>query len=158
MIKGIHHIAIHTPDLERTSIFYRDAFGFVPVGEVFEWQGSVEIDAALGVSGSRARTQMLNAGNCFIEVFQYASPPSRVKQPLAPNDRGYTHFAIDVIDIEAEMVRLEQLGMRFASGQPLDGGTVKSVYGYDLDGNVVELQELSVDHPAYAGLSKIDSN
>ena len=32
MIRGIHHVAISTPDLDRMTAFYRDGLGFVEIG------------------------------------------------------------------------------------------------------------------------------
>lgn len=147
MIRGIHHVAMHTADLARAATFYREAFGFLPMGEAFAWSDNPEIDRAIGVPGSAARSQMLASGNCFVEIFEYASPAPVQATPLSPSDRGYTHFALDVTDIEAEMARLAGLGMRFATDVPLTGDGIRAVYGYDLDGNVVELQELAKDHP-----------
>jgi glyoxylase I family protein len=155
MIRGIHHVAMHTADLDRIAKFYREAFGFKPVGGVVAWSDNPEIDRTIGVPGSAARSQMLASGNCYVEIFEYASPPAVQTAPLRPSDRGYTHFALDVTEIELEMARLAGLGMRFATDLPLSGDGLRAVYGYDLDGNVIELQELAQDHPfALARLPK----
>ncbi len=146
MIHGIHHVAIHTADLDRLMAFYCEAFGFQPANAIFAWADEPAFDEAIGVPGSAARTVMLRAGNCHIEIFEYASPPPREAPPLRPNDRGYTHFCVDVTDIAAEYDRLRAIGMRFAKDRPADFGDIKAVYGYDPDGNVIELQELSRDH------------
>lgn len=148
MIRGIHHTAISTPDLERALAFYRDVLGFVEVND-FTWPiGSTAIDGIVGLKDSSARTVMLNAGNAMIEFFQYESPPPKPGDPTRPvSDHGITHFCLDVRDIEAEYERLVAAGMTFHC-PPQDLGEVKATYGRDPDGNVIELQEvLNPDNP-----------
>ena len=146
MIRGIHHVAINSPNIDRAIAFYRDAFGFEPVSVEYSWKNMPEMDAALGMTGSAARTRMLRAGNCYIEVFEYSSPPPRGGGALRPHDHGYTHFAVDVTGIRSEIARLKTLGMTFPSVDPLDTGPIKAIYGKDPDGNIIELQELASDH------------
>lgn len=64
MIRGIHHVAMHTADLGRIAAFYQEPFGFMPVGKVFAWSGNSEIDRTIGVPSSAARSQIFAAGNC----------------------------------------------------------------------------------------------
>lgn len=146
MIRGIHHVAVHTHDLDRMLAFYRDVLGFVPVTEEFSWRDSPVFDAVIGVPGSAAKTRMLKAGNLYLEIFQYEAPAAREAEPLRPNDRGYTHFALDVTDIDNEFVRLQAAGMKFAHVELLDGGNIKAIYGKDPDGNIIEMQQVSADH------------
>jgi catechol 2,3-dioxygenase-like lactoylglutathione lyase family enzyme len=154
MIRGIHHIAINTANFQAMIDFYQQALGFERIGEEFRWQDNALIDAVVGVEGSAARTAMLKAGNLYFEVFEYAAPPPRDGAPLRPHDRGYTHFALDVTDIEAEQQRLIAAGMTFLRTVPDGHGGIRAIYGKDPDGNVVEIQQLSDDHPyALAKLS-----
>jgi glyoxylase I family protein len=141
MIRGIHHIALHTPNFDAMVTFYREAFGFEPVDDDFRWSPNPEMDGRMGVAGSAARTQMLKSGNCYIELFDYATPPSRDAGPARPQDHGYTHFGVDVSDIAAESERLAKLGMTFSMPLPIDFSVYKFVYGKDPDGNVIELLE-----------------
>ncbi|MDR3417179.1 MAG: VOC family protein [Nevskia sp.] len=141
MIRGIHHVAVHVHDLERMMRFYREAFGFEVVGEPFGWQESEFIDRIVDVPGSAARGAMLRAGTCYLELFQYSVPAPTVTRALRPYDKGYTHFCLDVTDIEHEFERLKGLGMSFSQPGPIDVGHVKSIYGRDPEGNLVELQQ-----------------
>ena len=141
MIRGIHHVAVHVRDMDRMVDFYQKAFGFELVGEPFAWSDDELIDRIVSVPGSAARGAMLRAGSCYLELFQYSAPPPQSTRPLEPFDRGYTHFCVDVTDIEAEVERLRGLGMRFEQPGPIDVGHVKSLYGRDPEGNVVEIQE-----------------
>jgi catechol 2,3-dioxygenase-like lactoylglutathione lyase family enzyme len=142
MINGIHHVAVSTNDIERLLRFYCDVLGFELVSRL-GWDSSEINDSIIGLRGSAARQAMLRAGNVYLEIFQYLRPEPQSERPLRPNDRGYTHFALDVTDIDAEYARLSAAGMTFTREPPvLRGGGLRAVYGYDPDGNIIELQEV----------------
>lgn len=142
MIRGIHHVSIHCHDLDRMMVFYRDAFGFEIVGEPFQWANEPVLDVLVDVPGSAARGAMLRAGTCYIEMFEWQNPAPSSDRALNPYDKGYTHFCVDVAeDIEGEFERLKGLGMTFGAPAPIDMGHVKSVYGRDPEGNIIELQQ-----------------
>jgi glyoxylase I family protein len=141
MIRGIHHVAVHVRDMDRMMRFYQDAFGFEVVGEPFDWQDSEFIDRIVDVPNSAARGAMLRAGTCYMEIFQYRAPAPTVTKGLQPYDKGYTHFCVDCTDIETEYQRLKGLGMTFSQPGPIDVGHVKSIYGRDPEGNLIELQQ-----------------
>lgn len=149
MIRGIHHVAIHVHDMDRMIRFYNEAFGFEVVGEPFSWQNDEFIDRIVDVPGSAARGAMLRAGTCYIEMFQYSAPAPSVTQGLNPYDKGYTHFCVDVTEIEYEFERLKKLGMTFSQPGPIDVGHVKTIYGRDPEGNLIEIQQTqeSCDFP-----------
>ena len=88
---------------------------------------------------------MLRSGNCYLELFQYSAPQPTSTRPLQPFDRGYTHFCVDVTEIEKEYGRLKALGMAFSQPGPIDAGHVKSIYGRDPEGNLIEIQQTE-DH------------
>ncbi len=141
MIRGIHHVAVHAHDLDRMIGFYRDAFGFELVGEPFGWEKDDFIDSIVDVPNSSARGAMLRAGTCYMELFQYSAPEPESDRPLQPYDKGYTHFCVDVTDIESEFERLKTLGMTFNQPGPIDVGHVKTIYGRDPEGNLIEIQQ-----------------
>ena len=143
MIHGIHHAAISTPDLERALGFYRDLLGAEVVTD-FEWPAGLEVaDRIVGLQGSSARAVMLRLGNAMIELFEFHSPTPQAGDPERPVcNHGITHICLDVTDIDAEYERLREAGMRF-NCPPQDLGAVRSTYGRDPDGNVIELQEVT---------------
>ena len=143
MIRGIHHTAISTGNLERALEFYRDLLGFRVLFE-FAWPAGTEIaDRITALQQSSARAVMLHAGNAIIELFEYASPTPRPGDPRRPvADHGITHICLDVTDLDAEYERLRKAGMTFHC-PPQDLGTgLRTTYGRDPDGNVIELQEV----------------
>lgn len=142
MINGINHIAICTSNMDRMVEFYRDLIGFTEVARG-GWENDERIDSIIGLKGSAAKQVMLRAGNVYLELFQYSAPQHRPEDPLRPNDRGYTHLAIDVTGIDEEYERLTKAGIRFNRAPPeLRGGKIRAIYGKDPDGNVIEMQEV----------------
>ncbi|MET7998933.1 VOC family protein [Amycolatopsis sp. NPDC005232] len=142
MIRGIHHIGIHTLDLDRLKSFYEKAFGFEAVGEEFDLKDEPVASLVVGLPGAAARVVMMKAQNCFIELFEWSSPAGGPLSPRKANDFGYTHFMIDVSDIDAEYDRLAELGMTFVHPSAVRFGNNASVYGKDPDGNIIELGEI----------------
>tara|TARA_B110000014_G_C20059608_1_gene551724 strand:- start:516 stop:989 length:474 start_codon:yes stop_codon:yes gene_type:complete len=144
MIRGVHHIALSTSDLDRLVSFYCDNFQFEVVYRS-QWRQSPVIDRLVGLEGSAARTAMLGAGNTHIEIFEFLEPKgveAETDRPVC--DHGYTHFCLEVDDIEAEYERLLSGGMRFHCPpvDTRDSGSLLATYGRDPDGNVIELIEI----------------
>jgi glyoxylase I family protein len=156
MITGIHHVAVHVRDLERMVRFYEEAFGFQQVGEQFSWREIPMMDQILDVADSAARGCMLRAGSCYMELFEFSAPEPISARALRPFDKGYTHFCVDVTDIEHEYERLKTVGMTFGHPHPLDAGHVKTIYGQDPEGNVIEIQQ-TANHCEFR-LDKLPAN
>lgn len=143
MIRGIHHVGINCRDIERMKTFYCEAFGFETLDEGFGWENAPVMDHIVDVRGSAARGLMLRAGNCYLELFQYSAPLPDMPKPKRPYDRGYTHFCVDVTDIATDIVFLKRCGMTFNGRDFVDMGSVQTVYGYDPEGNVIEVQQIA---------------
>ena len=141
MIRGIHHVGINCHDMARMQRFYGEAFGFQPVDEGFGWADEPMMDHIVDVPGSAARGVMLRAGTCYLELFQYSAPPPESPKPQRPHDIGYTHFCVDVTEIEKDIPFLVSCGMTFNDRDFVDVGHVKTIYGYDPEGNVIEVQQ-----------------
>jgi glyoxylase I family protein len=143
MIRGVHHVAISTANLERALEFYRDILGLKVVFEL-GWPAGTEVaDKITALKGSSAKWAVLTAGNAMIELFEYASPAPKQADPHRPVcDHGITHICLDVKDVDSEYERLKAAGMTFhCPPQNLDS-VVRTTYGRDPDGNVIELQEI----------------
>jgi catechol 2,3-dioxygenase-like lactoylglutathione lyase family enzyme len=147
VIRGIHHVGINCRDIDRMVRFYEEAFGFVKVDEDgFAWADEPMMDHIVDVKGSAAKGRMMRAGTCYIELFQYSAPPPVKDLPQKPNDRGYTHFCIDVTDMENDIEHLKKCGMTFNERDFVDVGHVKTIYAYDPEGNVIEVQQTAPDN------------
>lgn len=156
MILGIHHAAISTPDLDRALAFYCDILGFTVASRMNWPQGTALPDTILGVRNTAARMAKLRAGNCFLEMFEFSSPPPH-RPERGIQDHGITHLCLHVRDLESEVARLQAAGITFRS-DPQRRPTHASVYGHDPDGNVLELLEVMDDsHPfSFATLGQKD--
>jgi glyoxylase I family protein len=143
MIKGFHHAALSTPDLDRCVRFYTEVIG-CEVAWTFGWPaGSDAADQVTGLPQSAARAAMLRLQGSFIEVFEFISPRGAAAPAARPVcDHGITHLCLEVRDIHAEYARLSAAGVRFhCPPQRQDTGWV--TYGRDCDGNVLELLEFT---------------
>lgn len=140
MIRGIHHVGLHTRNMRRMLDFYHKGLGFEVVYDG-EWRDNEHVDNIVDVKNSAGRVVVLRAGNLHIELLEYSAPAPRVAEPLRASDHGYTHICFDVTDADAAWERLSKLGMTFPR-RPVDVGVVKLVYGRDPDGNHIEIQEI----------------
>lgn len=96
MFKRIHHIAIICSDYEKSKDFYVNKLNFTVLAEVFrEERNSYKLDLAIN-------------GVYQIELFSFENPPAR---PSRPEAQGLRHLAFEVDDIEAEILRLNAVGI-----------------------------------------------
>ena len=91
----IHHVAIIASDYARSRHFYADILRLPVIREVW-----------------RAERQSwkcdLDAGNAQVELFSFSDPPPR---PSYPEARGLRHLAFALDDLDAEIARLNALGV-----------------------------------------------
>jgi catechol 2,3-dioxygenase-like lactoylglutathione lyase family enzyme len=156
MIRGIHHTALSIRNLEASLHFYRDILGFEEVFR-FSWEGENEaISKIVQLRNSCARGAFLRTANTYIELFEYSNPtPQGPAGERRVCDYGYTHICLDVLDIDSEYERLSRAGMKFHC-PPQFEGEVRTTYGRDPDGNVIELQELQKTAAHYLVLGERD--
>ncbi|GFM30575.1 VOC family protein [Novosphingobium sp. PY1] len=149
---GMHHIGVSVPDLDKAREFYLDILGAVEEVEPLSWADNPFIDRIVGLEGSAARQFFCRLGNVQIEVFEYSAPR---QAPLAPdrgvNEYGYTHFAIQVEDLEAVHERIVAAGLPVHAPPDMSSITVDAdgtKHGYsgtycrDFFGNVFEILEI----------------
>ena len=154
-LRGIHHIGVSVPDLDKARTFYLDLLGGVEVGPPLEWEANPFIDSVIGLKDSAARQFMCRLGNTHVEVFEYLSPRSAPQDPdRGVNNYGYTHFAVQVEDIQACYQRLLAAGIRVHAPPAMEGITVAAdgsktgyaaTYCRDFFGNVFEIMEIYDD-------------
>lgn len=143
MIKGVHHTAFSTPDMDRALHFYCDLLGAEKLGDGRWGPGNEPINRVLGLPDTGGRSAMLRLGNLHLELWQFEvpKPPSREARPPASN-LGLTHICLEVDDVDAEFERLRKAGIHFHT-EPGTFGNRRATYGRDPDGNIFEiLQEL----------------
>lgn len=140
MIRGIHHTSISTLDLEPLLHFYRDLLGLEQVLDT-QIADNPAFDKVVGLNGAQARGVFLQAGNSFIEFWQYAVPIGKGPIENRPAcDAGFTHLCFDVADLAATYQKLAPAGVVFLS-PPQHLGSVITCYIRDPDGNLIELRQ-----------------
>ena len=144
MIRGVHHATVSTGDLDRALGFYRDLLGFEVVHTISWQRGEPVADRLTHLKDSAATLVMLRAGNAFLELVHYENPSPRPGDPERPVcDHGITHICFDVVDVDQEYQRLKAAGMTFhCSPKTIDSGRIRTTYGRDPDGNVLEFQQI----------------
>jgi catechol 2,3-dioxygenase-like lactoylglutathione lyase family enzyme len=151
MINGVHHVSLSTTDMDRLLAFYRDLLGLEQRLDTHIPAGNLPFETVVGMPGASARAAGLRAGNLLLELFEYDHvSPKPVEQGPA-SDAGIRHICFDVTDIDAEVARLKEAGVRFVSDPQDVSPTIRSVYARDPDGNIVEFQEIFPGSPLERG-------
>lgn len=96
-INKIHHIAIISSDYEKSKAFYTSILGLNIKNEVYRAdRNSYKLDLTLN-------------GDYVIELFSFPDPPQRLTRP---ESTGLRHLAFEVNDIEKEVDKLKQKGIK----------------------------------------------
>lgn len=108
MLGRIDHVGVAVSDMDAALSLYRDALG-LPLAhrETVEEQG---VDAAL-----------LDVGDGHVELLAPLGPETPVGKYLAKRGPGLHHVAYAVADIEAELSRLRDAGLRLIDESPRTG-------------------------------------
>ena len=143
MILGVNHVALSVPDMDTALEFYCDLLGFEKLSDAGWPAGTESADRILAVEGTSARVCHIGTENLLMELFQFGDCDPVAQDPRRPViDHGITHICLAVTDLDDEYARLSAAGMEFNS-PPTEVGIpgVRTVYGRDPFGNVLELEE-----------------
>jgi catechol 2,3-dioxygenase-like lactoylglutathione lyase family enzyme len=159
-VKGIHHVGITVPDLDRGIAFYNGVLGlelFDPPSPVFD---NEDLGERVGVPGAALRQVNLSLGDTIVELLEYTAPaPPYGDEPILANARGAAHVCFQVEDVEAKKAELEGAGVEFLSDvNVVDEGVLAGwrwVYFRDPFGIVLELVEIAYhdDEAAERGIA-----
>jgi catechol 2,3-dioxygenase-like lactoylglutathione lyase family enzyme len=159
-VKGIHHVGITVPDLDRGIAFYNGVLGlelFDPPSPVFDDE---DLGERVGVPGAALRQVNLSLGGTIVELLEYTAPaPPYDDEPIRANARGAAHVCFQVEDVEAKKAELEAAGVEFLSDvNVVDEGVLAGwrwVYFRDPFGIVLELVEIAYhdDEAARRGIA-----
>ncbi len=152
-INYLHHVGMSVASLNEARRFYVDILGFSELG-AGEFAGDDDIDKIMGLRGAAANVAFLALGDFKIEMFEFSDPAQdRNDGGRSVHLHGITHLCLDVTDVRAIHERLLAAGMRFHS-RPIDKAGVRTVYGRDPFGNVIELQEIVEADPTEGPLGQ----
>jgi methylmalonyl-CoA/ethylmalonyl-CoA epimerase len=108
MLGRIDHVGVAVADMDAALALYRDALGLeLSHREVVEEQG---VDAAL-----------VDVGDGHVELLSPLGPETPVGRYLERRGPGLHHVAYAVEDIDAELERLRDAGLRLIDEQPRVG-------------------------------------
>ena len=145
-VNASQHIALRVSDIDRSARFYIDAFDgrFLTLPFLVDDPAMAALFG--GHAGLKVKVCILGFEQGVIELFQFLEP-SRPTAAEDPTRSMLMHWCVQVDDVEASLARVEALGAKPV--QPLgDWGGSKFVYCYDLDGNVFELLDSSMEETA----------
>ncbi len=113
-MKKIEHIGIAVKDLEKSNELFAALLG--------EEHYKIE-----EVVSEFVKTSFFKVGENKIELLEATSEQSAIAKFIEKKGEGIHHIAFDVEDIEAEMLRLKNLGFRLLNETPKKGADNKLV-------------------------------
>lgn len=137
MFKRIHHIGIAVATLDQGAAIWGEAGLGLPEG------GREDVESA------QTKIAMFPVGESRIELLEPMGPGTPIADALEKRGPGIHHICFEVDDIEAEMVRLRGLGLRFTSEAPTPGAhgsRVAFLHPKDTGRVLIELNEFPEGH------------
>ena len=133
-MKKIEHIGIAVQDIEASNKVFSKIFGKDSYkSEKVESEGVI--------------TSFFQIGESKIELVTATNKQSPISKYLSKNKEGMHHIAFDVEDIEKEIERIKNEGIRLLSDSPKKGADNKLIcflHPKDTNGVLIELcQEIS---------------
>jgi lactoylglutathione lyase len=137
------HVGLCVADLDAALRFYCDGLGFSEA-ERYELDSEQVpgLDRSLEVPGHvRVVSQFIRHGSFAIELLHYAEPTAHGAPSASRAERGYTHLALHVDDLDAAVERAVAAGGTVLPDTRASLG-IELVFLVDPDGNRVELLQM----------------
>tara|TARA_B100000795_G_C22695900_1_gene397574 strand:- start:589 stop:990 length:402 start_codon:yes stop_codon:yes gene_type:complete len=128
-MRKLEHIGIAVEDIEASNKVFAKIFG----------KDHYKSEA---VESEGVTTSFFQVGESKIELVAATNEESPIAKYLAKNREGMHHIAFDVEDIEKEMKRLQNEGIRALSDKPKKGADNKLIcflHPKDTNGVLIEL-------------------
>ncbi|MEH6589451.1 MAG: VOC family protein [Halioglobus sp.] len=154
-VRGIHHIALVVPCLERAQEFYVGILGFELVDQA-HFSPSPSTDKLTELTGAECDMIMVKTGSIFIEIFEFQTPTVEDAAARQLCDHGFTHLALEVEDVIVAWEQLQDAGVRWHCPPQDMGDGYLMCYGRDPFGNVLEIQQVA--ETSEVAFSRILSN
>lgn len=114
MIKSIDHLGIAVRNLDESVEYYENALGL-------HCHGREE------VASQKVKTAFFEAGEVHIELLEPTSEDSPIAKFLEKNGEGIHHVAFAVDDIEGQLKKASENGVRLIHEVPFEGAADKLV-------------------------------
>ena len=138
-----HHPALRVSDLERSALFYIDAFEGHWVTRPFTLEGDFAEMVFGGPPGTRYAVSHVGFDEGCVELFEFLEPVVPIRE-IDPWEGNLLHFGILVDDVPAALARVETAGGRRIWPEIAQWGDASVIYVLDLDQNIIELTDRSV--------------
>lgn len=150
--RGLNHIGLTVPDIEKASRFLRDGLGAkwcydgLTVNDPPREGGDVEHQLGLPEGAKVVRQRLMRIGNGpNIEMFEVVT--DKAAEPLGLADRGWNHICVYCDDIESALRRIvaagaEPLSELHGNSRHEDTPGNASVYVRPPWGGLIELQSI----------------
>ncbi len=136
----VNHTGVSVSDMNRSLDFYESVLGLELVFDS-DVDDIPDLNAVVGMEQAKGRVAWLMAGDTMIELWQWQHPEGRdLPADYRPADRGVTHFALQVDDVDALYQSVVASGFP-ANSEPLDLGMHKTTYIRGPDGEIIEILE-----------------
>ena len=134
-----NHVGVSVTNLEASMDFYREMLGLSQLMDIVPFDGP-DIEAIMDLPGATGRMCMIGNGTLNLELFEFdRSQPRNADYPVS--DGGYTHFGVEVDDIDRTYEKLQSAGVRIHSPIIMFEGGMRAAYCRDPDGNVFEIMQ-----------------
>jgi catechol 2,3-dioxygenase-like lactoylglutathione lyase family enzyme len=139
-VKKVNHTGITVSDMERSLVFYRDLLELEVIFDS-DVPANDRLSKVVGMEGASGRVVWLRAGDTMIELWQWDKPEGRdLPEDYVPADRGVTHYAFEVDDVDDLCKRVVAAGFH-ANCEPQDLGLHKTTYIKGPDNEIIEILE-----------------
>lgn len=124
-LRGVDHVGLTVPDINAAVSFFEEGLGFVEMyrhGPYSDSEtASQEIYFDRHPRSVCHQIVMMRCQNMNLELFQFSSPDQSTHTPKT-SDWGASHLAFYVVDMDAAVARLSDVGARVLGGPlPLPG-------------------------------------
>jgi catechol 2,3-dioxygenase-like lactoylglutathione lyase family enzyme len=139
-IRRINHTGVSVADMTRSLAFYRDLLGMELIFDS-DVDDVPDLNAVVGMAHAAGRVAWLRAGDTMLELWQWHRPAGRpLPADYRPADKGVTHFALEVDDVDALHRKVVAAGFP-ANTPPKDLGLHKTTYVRGPDDEIIEILE-----------------
>ncbi len=131
MIRRISHIGIAVADLGEAVMVFSNLLGCEP-------------DNYEEVADQKVRTAIFDLDGGGLEILEATSPDSPISKFIEKRGAGIHHICLEVDDIEAEIRRLEKVGMKLIDKTPrpgTGGSLIAFIHPKSTGGILIELQQ-----------------
>jgi glyoxylase I family protein len=141
LVVRLHHTAVCVEDFDAAQSFFCDVIGMRLEKEA-DNRNEENLGIVVGLPGAVIRWAMLESSGYRIEMFKYYTPSGHTVD-IKQSDRGITHLAFLVTDVDEVYRRIREAGYEtYSDPQDLRGGITRPLYVKGPEGIVVEFLEI----------------